>query len=234
MSTGNDDRATIRIRVMSITDSGIIPAVTPAPGAGAGAFRGGDGEPFGQAMEACRQYLLLVANDEIGADLRTKTGASDVVQETFLQAQIVRDSFRGRTSAELLAWLRQILLNKVFNLGRHYRHTAKRRLGLEVRIDAPSGATCLKAGAPSPSEQAVRREQELALAQALDRLPDHYRQAVVWRHHEGLSFEEIADRLGGSAEAARKVWARGVERLQREVEGGPSAGPPGDARHAGR
>lgn len=213
---------------MATVESGV-----PRGGA-SGAFGGGDGEPFGQAMEACRQYLLLVANHEIGADLRAKTGASDVVQETFLQAQIDRDRFRGRSSAELLAWLRQILLNKISNLGRHYRHTSKRRLCLEVRIDAPSGAASLKAGTPSPSQHAVRREQELALARALDRLPDRYRQAVVWRHQEGLSFEEIGHRLGGSAEAARKVWARGVERLRREVQGGPSAGPPEDAPHAGR
>src|SRR5437899_477303 len=77
--------------------------------------RGGSDAALGQLLEECRAYLLLVANQELPAQLRGKAGASDVVQETFLQAQKNFERFRDQGEAELLAWLRRILLNNVAN-----------------------------------------------------------------------------------------------------------------------
>ena len=51
------------------------------------AARTGSSEALGQALQACRGYLLLLAERELDPDLRAKGGASDVVQETFLEAQ---------------------------------------------------------------------------------------------------------------------------------------------------
>jgi RNA polymerase sigma factor (sigma-70 family) len=70
----------------------------------------------------------------------------------------------------------------------------------------------------SPSNHALHNEWNLALEQALSRLPDRYRQAVVWRHQEQLSWQEIGRRLGCTADAARKVWTRGIQHLRRELE----------------
>jgi RNA polymerase sigma-70 factor (ECF subfamily) len=67
----------------------------------------------------------------------------------------------------------------------------------------------------------VEREQAQALRQALERLPDDCRQVLVYRYLEGHTFEVIGQRLGRSSEAARKLWARAMERLRQEWEGGP-------------
>ena len=79
-------------------------------------------------------------------DLAAKDGASDLVQETLLGAYRNIAAFRGRSRAELLAWLRKILRNNVADLRRHYRGTGKRRIGLELSIDDapgnPSGSPC--------------------------------------------------------------------------------------------
>src|SRR6516225_2720280 len=98
------------------------------------AARGGAPETLGQLLEACRQYLLLVANQHLAPDLQRKFGASDVAQETFLEAQRDFGAFHGRSEEELLAWLRRILLNNLANLTRGYRGTDKRQVAREVPL----------------------------------------------------------------------------------------------------
>ncbi len=66
--------------------------------------------------------------------------------------------------------------------------------------------------ANSPGSSA--RERCLA---AMDRLPDHYREVVIWHHRERLPFEEIGRRRGISAEATRKLWTRALGRLRQEL-----------------
>src|SRR5262249_46357722 len=90
------------------------------------AARAGSRADLGQALELGRKYLLLVAERELDADVQAKGGASDLVQETFLEAQRDFAQFRGTTEAELLAWLRQMLLHNIANFTRRYRGTGKR------------------------------------------------------------------------------------------------------------
>ncbi|MBW3600464.1 MAG: RNA polymerase factor sigma-70, partial [Planctomycetes bacterium] len=69
--------------------------------------RAGSHDAVGGALEACRAYLLLIANRELPAEVRQKMGASDVVQETFIEAQRDLRQFLGQSEEELLAWLRR-------------------------------------------------------------------------------------------------------------------------------
>jgi RNA polymerase sigma-70 factor (ECF subfamily) len=185
--------------------------------------RAGSRQALGDMLEAYRAYLLLIANRQLDPDLRVKGGASDLVQETFLEAQRDFAQFQGDNGDELQAWLRQLLLHNLANFARRYRDAGKRAIGREVALDTPSGAQerGLPADTPSPSGQAMAREQAETVLQALNRLPDDYRQVIVWRYQEGRSFEEIADKLGRSENAARKLWFRAVERLEEEMKGSP-------------
>jgi RNA polymerase sigma-70 factor (ECF subfamily) len=185
------------------------------------AARGGSAEALGQALEACRAYLLLVANRELEPELQAKAGASDLVQETFLNAQRNFHQFQGASPEELRGWLRAILLNNLGNLRRRYRDTDKRQLARELSLESDDSQDDLKknlaANTPSPSDHAVRHEQTAAVEQALARLPEDHRQVIVWRHQENCSFEEIGQRLGRSVDAARMLWWRAIERLQDEL-----------------
>jgi RNA polymerase sigma-70 factor (ECF subfamily) len=183
----------------------------------------GSREEMGQLLEGCRQYLLMVANHALGPELQAKIGASDMVQETFLEAQEHFPRFRGRTKPELLTWLRRILECRLANTQRWYLATAKRAGAREVPLPAAGSRRerneeAMASPTPSPSNHAIRNEWTRALEQALARLPEHHRQTVVWRHQEQLSFPEIGRLLGCSAEAARKLWSRAVHQLKRELE----------------
>lgn len=180
--------------------------------------RAGSGEALGRLLQLCRNYLLLVANEQLDADLRGKGGASDLVQETFLEAQRDFARFQGATEAEWLAWLRRILVNNAGNFTRRFR-TGKRDAGREVMLgSADSAGPVLPDSLLTPSSQAMEREEAAALQQALARLSDDYRRVLVLRYQDGRSFAEIGRLLERSAEAARKLWARAMERLQEESE----------------
>ena len=182
--------------------------------------RAGSAEALGRLLETLRPYLLLVANEELPAWLRGKVGASDLVQETCLQAQGHFDRFRDDGEAELLAWLRRILLNNVATLQRRYS-ADKRQVAREVPLAecGADGLLDLPLPGPSPSSFAAARERDAALLRALERLPEEYRQVVHWRSYGRLPFDEVGRRMGRSAEAARKLWVRAIERLQQGLDG---------------
>src|SRR3954447_5435699 len=191
------------------------------------AARAGSSEAVGLLLEGCRQYLLLIANQELDPALRGKVGASDVVQETFLDAQRDFGRFRGRTEEELLAWLRCILLNNLANVTRHYRAVDKRQISREVAFaDVPAEQLREATGdeRDSPRAGALARERDEALWAAIGRLPETARQVVLWRNYERLPFEEIGRRLDRSGEAARKVWTRALEQLQQLLESPDESG----------
>jgi RNA polymerase sigma-70 factor, ECF subfamily len=187
------------------------------------AARRGDKQALGQALSFCRDYLLLVANDRLKPELRAKGNASDLVQETFLHAQRGIEGFRGRTASEWRRWLRSILVRNLAEEGRRFGATAKRQVQREVTIAEGIPLDRTRAS-ETPSSHLARRERETALIEALERLPAHYRDVVIWHHREQLSFEEIGQRLGNSPEAARKLWTRALGSLRKEL------GPTHDSR----
>ena len=186
------------------------------------AARAGSADALGRALEACRGYLLQIARRELGPDLQAKCGASDLVQQTFLEANRDFSYFHGATELEWRAWLRRLLLNNLANVVRGYRETAKRAVGREVAFPASDGreggAGDPAADLPSPSTEMMAREQAEAVRRALDRLPEAYRLVLKLRHEHDLTFEEIGHQLGRSADAVRKLWARAVESFQKECK----------------
>jgi RNA polymerase sigma-70 factor (ECF subfamily) len=179
---------------------------------------------LGPLLQRFRHYLQLLARLEIGRRLQGKVDPSDVVQEVFLEAHRHFDRFRGREEGELACWLRQILAARLAKLVRRYLRTQGRdvRLERELAADIDRSSQMLDRGlvAPenSPSQQAARREQGLLLAESLARLPEHYREVLILRHLEELSFPEIAMRLGRTLDSVKNLWARALAQL-REVAG---------------
>jgi RNA polymerase sigma-70 factor (ECF subfamily) len=182
--------------------------------------RAGQASALGHVLNLCRDYLLKVANGELPPNLRPKVAASDLVQEAFLEAQRLFDRFHGDSAGELVQWLRAILLHKLETAVRHYQGTAKRRLDREQSLDALAelGGEPAARSSASPSGLAQQDEETKRLHRALARLPDHYRQVIVWREWEDLPFAEIGRRLDRTEDAARMLWGRALEKLQDELE----------------
>ncbi|HEV3005872.1 MAG TPA: sigma-70 family RNA polymerase sigma factor [Pirellulales bacterium] len=178
------------------------------------AARAGDGKARGLLFEPLRRYLLLVADAELDRTLRVKVAASDLVQQTLLQAHQAFDDFAGSEEAQWRGWLRQILQNELQQALRGFQRE-KRDLGREVALTGgtASDADCQLPGHHDPPSARLRAKEDKArLDLAMAQLPDDCRQVVELRN-ELKPWAEIGKVMNRSAEAARKLWARAIEKL---------------------
>jgi len=178
-----------------------------------------------QPLERYRSYLLLLARAQLNQRLERKLDASDIVQQALLQAHEARGQFRGAAPGELLAWLRRILANTLCNALRDLQR-AKRDAGLERSLEASvENSSCrleawLSHEEPSPSAQAARAEQLIAVADALAALPEPQRDAIVLKHCQGLSLAEVGAQLGRSPAAVASLLRRGLQELRERLVSG--------------
>jgi RNA polymerase sigma-70 factor (ECF subfamily) len=185
--------------------------------------RGGDETAAGRLLEAYTHYLTLLARVQIGRRLQGKVDAADLLQETFLEAHRQIRQFRGRTEAELLGWLRKILAGQIALTLRRYLGTKGRDVKLErelaVQLDHSSQAMDggFLATHSTPSQQASRREQAVLLSEALAKLSNDYREVIVLRHIEGLSFPDVSKRMARSEDSVQKLWVRALASLKRSL-----------------
>jgi RNA polymerase sigma-70 factor, ECF subfamily len=190
--------------------------------------RGTKAKRLGELLELYRNYLKLLARTQVDLHLRRRADASDLVQETFLDACRDFDQFRGVTEAELTAWLRKILIYNVAKFIQRQIVAKKRDARREVSLDRQVAAVtqssahfeaALASPGSTPSVQAVRRERSAIVADYLAQLPPAYREVIVLRNLEGLAFAEVARRMQRSPGAVRILWVRALDQLRKLLEG---------------
>ncbi len=185
--------------------------------------RCGESPAQGDLLRRFEPWLRLLARIQCESQFQAKFDASDIVQQTLLEAVRALPRFRGSTEGELTAWLRQILAHALAHEIRRYHGAQKRDVTLEVSLDAELAQSSQRLGAmlaesgPSPSQQVAQRELDVLLAEVLARLPDDYREVLILRHLEGLSHDDIAQRMNRTAGAVRMLWTRALVALRREL-----------------
>ena len=97
--------------------------------------REGDQQALGHLLDNHRDFLVRLANQEIGEKLRARVDGSDIVQMTFLQALRAIEDFQGAEQGEFVAWLKQILSRNVSVAVRDHAVLQKRALKKERRLD---------------------------------------------------------------------------------------------------
>ncbi|MCA9262517.1 MAG: sigma-70 family RNA polymerase sigma factor [Planctomycetales bacterium] len=170
-----------------------------------------------ELIGSVRSYLLLIANQELNPALRAKLGASDVVQSVLVLAEQNLEQFRGSDRESLLAWLRAILKNELHAAHRKFVDCEKRTVRREYNDEAGALAEPLRATGPSPVDAAELNEEAIRLRHALEKLSDDHRTVVMLRNWERMPFEVIGTQMGRSADAAKKLWARAILQLQKEL-----------------
>jgi RNA polymerase sigma-70 factor (ECF subfamily) len=150
----------------------------------------------GPRLERFREYLRLLAEMHLDRRLQAKLDASDVVQQTLLEAHRDLDKFRGQSDQELAAWLRQTLVHNLANAARDFsraKRDVRRERSLEESIENSSCRleAWLASGDSSPSHRADRNEQLHLLADALAQLPEAQREDVVLRYLRGWRIAAI-------------------------------------------
>jgi RNA polymerase sigma-70 factor, ECF subfamily len=178
--------------------------------------------PDTSRLEQYRDYLRLLTRVQLGSRFKRGLDPSDLVQQTLLEAYRRRDQFRGRGNQARGAWLRAILARNVADAiraqGRQKRDVNRER-SLEAELEASSArlGAWLAAEQSTPSEQAVRHEQAVALANALARLPRLQREALVLHYWQDCSLAEIAAQLDRTTAAVAGLLKRGLQQLRAQL-----------------
>ena len=186
----------------------------------------GSQDSFGKLLGVYRNYLHLLVVSQLEKKLQQRVSPSDVLQETFLEANRDFHQFRGCSIGEFCSWLRQILAHNLHRVIEQHVLTAKRSVRREISLERLSASldhssARIEALLPdlgtSPSLKCERHEQELELANAIADLPADYRDVLVLRHIESLPFEEVAKRMQRSEGAARMLWLRAIRCMRSKM-----------------
>jgi len=184
--------------------------------------REGSSSALGQALDAARKYLLVVANQALDDKLKVKVGASDLVQDTYVCAHRGFGEFRGQTEKEFYGWLMAIMAHRLSDRVKHFRRTKRRNIDCELPPASVDAAfSRLRDEAATPGTRLISNDEQRRVRLALEKLKEPHRTVLVQRTWHGASFAEIGAQLGCSADAARKTWTRAVyamEQLLAEIE----------------
>jgi RNA polymerase sigma-70 factor (ECF subfamily) len=176
-------------------------------------------EDAGPALDRFRDYLRLLARLQVDPRLQDAVDLSGVVQQTLLEAHREWARFRTWSPQQQAGWLRTALAHNLTDELRKLRG-ARRDVALERSLDAALEESAsrlehlLAAEQSSPLQQAIRQEQLLHLAEALEQLAPDQRGAVELRYLQGLSVPEVAEQMGKNKEAVAKLLLRGLKRLR--------------------
>lgn len=130
--------------------------------------------------------------------------ADDLLQETFLRVHQRMDSVKDEQ--RLNAWVFQIARNLIID---HFRST-----GRSIPSPQPEAQPAASAGRSSNLNETVASW----LPAAMDALPGEYAQAVRLYELEGLSQQDVAERLGLSLSGAKSRIQRGRRKLKQVLE----------------
>jgi len=170
-----------------------------------------------------RTWLQLMARLQLDGRWERKFDASDIVQQTLLEAWKGESQFRGDSQGERIAWLRTILGRVISREIRHYDGTLKRdpkrELSLQHSINESSIllSQFVASTTNTPSANADDREQQMIIAEVLESLPDDYRQVIMLRNLRGMAHAEVAKEMNRSERAVRMLWLRALKQLRHEV-----------------
>jgi RNA polymerase sigma-70 factor, ECF subfamily len=185
--------------------------------------RQGEGESMGQLLQTYRNYMTILATMQLDRKLRRRMNPSDLVQEAMLAAHRDFGKFRGSSEREFLAWLRQVLINCLHHAVEVHLRAKKRDVRREISIEQVSAALdrsaanftrILADSGATPSASMQRHERVVALADQLAQLKAEYRDVIVLRNLQGLSFDEIAARMERKPGAVRMLWLRAMDRFR--------------------
>jgi len=167
--------------------------------------RAGDAEAFRGIVDAYSRPLWRAAFRILG----DSAAAEDAVQDAFVRAWKALDRFDER--AELSTWLYKIAINAAIDV----RRERKRRETLAGPLPEDfDGQATVRSTEADPHRQAYWREMVDRAQEAIAKLPENERTAILLRHFEGRSIAEIAQALGGGENAAKQAVFRAVHKLR--------------------
>jgi RNA polymerase sigma-70 factor (ECF subfamily) len=167
----------------------------------------GDGEND-RTLKRFDAYVQLLTRLYRSRGQYVEIDLSGVAQQTLFEAHKAMQKLLQMNEAEQAAWLHQVydarLIDEVRKLNALKRRDGRKQQPLDEHFPADQS---------TPSQSAIRREQQLQLAEALGELPEDQRTAFEMKHLQGCTVEEIAQRMQRSKGAVAKLIERAIAKL---------------------
>jgi RNA polymerase sigma-70 factor (ECF subfamily) len=182
----------------------------------------GGADAVARLLDRHRDRLRRAVEIRMDPFMRGRIDASDVIQETLVEAAGRVDDYLGSPGDSLYIWLRMLAHQRFLQLRRYHIGAKKRDARREVRIDGPPGehsTTCqfadiLMASTTSPSSNLGRSEKRAVLLAAIEELGKLDQEILILRIFEELSNGETARVLGINESTASTRFLRSLKRLR--------------------
>jgi RNA polymerase sigma-70 factor (ECF subfamily) len=185
--------------------------------------RSGDEAAARRLFERHLPALRARARSRLPSSLRGRVAESDVIQEAYLAAFLAIGDFEDRGDGSFAAWVRKILERRIANEVRDGVAAAKRDARREIRIPTGTHGAGAAHDQPSPSEEVIAEEDAARVRAARDGLSEDHRTVIALVHDERLTLAAAGQRMGRSADAARKLYSRAVAELAARLRPGPAS-----------
>ncbi|MDT8301640.1 MAG: RNA polymerase sigma factor [Sedimentisphaerales bacterium] len=184
----------------------------------------GDRFALEQLCNIYAERIRRIVRLRAGTELRAQLESMDLVQDAMIAAVTSLKDFRYHKDGDFMRWLAKIAENRIRDRVDHI-HAAKRDVRRQVQLeDDENKSSCQKpyGSVPivttTPSVLLVKREEFDRLEKAMDRLKGHYRKVLLLAKIEGLTHEQIAERMKKSPAAVAKLLPRAIVALANEFE----------------
>jgi len=176
--------------------------------------KSGDREAFSALFVKYRRRLAVFLRYKAGPELLASAEVDDLMQETFLRAFRDIDQFIYQAPGSFWKWLASVATHVVLDAAR-FQNRQKRHAGEMARFRSASNPQAPEPlDTKTPTLLLAEKETVAELFKRLDALPEDYRQAILLAKIEGLSTQEMAERLGKPREAAALLLHRALKRLR--------------------
>ncbi len=191
---------------------------------------GGGAEAEHRLWERHREPLRRMIGSRLDPALGRRADASDVVQETMIEASRRLAAYLREPALPFHLWLRQIARDRLVDAHRRHRAAGVRSLDRERSLTLPAFAdrssielaAQLRDPGMTPAASAMRRELERRFREVLSGLDEDDREILLLRHFEAMTNGEAARALGLSEPAAGMRHLRALRRLRAALGDVPS------------
>jgi len=180
--------------------------------------RNGNDDAFRVLVERHAGGLRTYIDRRLPRALRRKISVADVAQEAHVVALRRALDFEDRGDGSFRKWLNKIAELKVKEAIRKHAGTAKRAAGREISRGKRPDTGQFVGDATTPSQAAIGAEAAEQVRQALETLPEDYREVLRLTREECLTLREAAARMGRSREAAKKLYGRALLRFKKALD----------------
>jgi RNA polymerase sigma-70 factor, ECF subfamily len=171
--------------------------------------KSGSAEALNRLYERCAGRLLAFIRLRLGKELRSRLESRDILQATLLKSLQHLGELKADETRSLMAWLARIAEHEIRDCA-DFHHRQRRDAAREMPLDDEAPLPALTRSALS---RVILDEQAAQLEQAIESLSGPYREIILLRKFEELSFGDIGRRLGKSEDACRMLLARAMTAL---------------------